>query len=402
MKKALVLGAALAVLGGGPGFSLDFGGVLSQTVELGKTGSGGDGAASRYGARMIPWASAPLPNDMFLYLSAFFTGEYESDRGWTLVPEPDRFEITWRPRPNIFLEAGRFEYADPLGIVASGLFDGAELSLGLGQSRLSLGAFYTGLLYKKTANIIMSGGDALDYGDEDRYWAPGRAFFSARYTLPALISWKDTLSAGIIGQFDLRDGAGLHTQYLMAQYLISPLDRLMVNAGGVLGFAEGEGAGLAISYALSLEGGWYPPVPVEGELSLRLRYASGLPDRGDTLGPFRPITGASQSEFLDAPLSGLLAASAILNLRPLEECFLTQETKLLGRTDLAALSSEGLDPGSGSRLLGLELLIGLAWTPLSDLGLNLAGGVFLPLPGSAFFPDTPAKWKVSLGLTLSF
>jgi hypothetical protein len=403
-KKIPFFCLILISLAAGGAYSQDFGGVLSYTMELENLSADGAHIDFRSTPKISPWASIPLPNNLFLSLSASFSAVYETDQDWAHIPEVDRLELTWQPRPGIFVEAGRFEYADPLGIVASGSFDGAAVSLGIEKKRLSLGAFYTGLLYKKTANITMTGYDAFDYGDADAYWAPPRAFFSALYAMPGLFSWKDTLSVGFIGQFDFRDGenAKLHTQYLMAQYLISPLNALTLNAGGVFGFSEQEGADPRVNYAFTFQADWFLPTKMDDLFSLRLRYASGLADSSQAQGPFTPITTVSQSSIFSAPLSGLFAASMILTLRPLEQLSIVKETNILMRTDLATFSAEGLDPNSDSHMLGMELFFNVIWAPFSDLGLTLGGGFFLPFPNSAFVDDAPAKWLVSLGLIVSF
>ncbi|MDR1278374.1 MAG: hypothetical protein LBK02_06460 [Treponema sp.] len=398
-KKPLFLGLFLIFLVRSALFSLDFGGILSQNLKPENSSAQGDHVDVAYSAKISPWASLVLPNNLFLYLSVSFSAKYELEK-WKPVFEADRFEITWNPRSDIFAEAGRFRYTDPLGIVADGLFDGAAVSLSLGESLLSLKAFYTGLLYKKTANIMMSRRDALDYADAAWYWAPPRTFISAVYTIPGLISWRDTLTAGFIGQFDLRDGDRLHTQYLTLQYLISPLDVLSFNLGGVFGLAQEEGADPAYNYALSLRGDWSLPTRMDDQFSLRLRYASGLGDGAQ--GAFTPISNISQSSVFSADFSGLMALSWIFTLRPLEDLSIVKESSFLMRTDLATFTAEGLDPLSESHLLGLELYLSLIWTPFSDLGLSAGGGVFFPLPESAFYSDTPPKWNVSLGVILSF
>ncbi|MDR2258679.1 MAG: hypothetical protein LBE14_05975 [Treponema sp.] len=401
-KTPLFLCCILLFFIAGALFSLDYGGVVSQDLKLENSGLDKSNVDTGYGLKLTPWASLVLPNNLFLYLSASFTGQYELEE-WKPLFEADRFELTWRPRPNIFAEAGRFFYSDPLEIVAAGLFDGAAVSLGLGDNRLSLGAFYTGLLYKKTANIIMTSRDALDYAEADYYWAPPRFFMSALYTKPGFISWRDTLTAGLIVQFDLRneEDAKLHTQYAMVQYLWNPLDTLTFNLGGVFGLTH-AGGGREYNYALTLKGDWALPTKMNDQFSLRFRYASGLADNNDAQGPFTPITTVSQSGVFSAGFSGLMALSGVFTLRPLEELSIVKETNFLMRTDLATFTAEGLDPGSESHLLGLEIVLSLIWTPLSDVGLTAGGGVFLPLPESAFYSDTPPKWKISLGAILSF
>jgi hypothetical protein len=249
----------------------------------------------------------------------------------------------------------------------------------------------------------MTAADAFDYADTDRYWAPSRAVFSAAYTFPGLFSWKDTLAAAFIGQVDFRKekDSRLHSQYGILQYLISPLDSLHLDAGGVLELSQRGGEG-AFGYLLSLKGDWDLPTKMKDQFTLRFRHASGLGDAGGSQGAFDPITAISQSSVFNAKLSGLMALSMIFTLSPLEELSIVKETTFLARTDLATFSAEGIDPGSDSHLLGLEMFVSLVWVPVSDLGFTFGGGFFLPLPESAFYKDTPPKWKVSLGLVFSF
>jgi hypothetical protein len=402
MKKSLCLWFILIFIAGGL-FALDFGGIVSQNLKPENSSANTNNTDISYGLRLTPWASLVLPENLFLYLSASMSGKYELEE-WKPIFEVERFELTWQPRSNIFAEAGRFAYTDPSGLVASGLFDGAAASLGLGGKRLSLGAYYTGLLYKKTADITMTNRDILDYIKKDHYWAPPRFFLSTVYTIPGLINWRDTFTAGLIAQFDLRreEHTRLHTQYGIVQYLLNPLDALTLRVGGIFGLAQKAGADLVYNYALSLQGDAILPFPMVNQFSLRLRYASGLADNTKAQGAFTPITTISQSGVFSAAFSGLMAVSGVFTCRPLEELSLAGETNFLMRTDLATFTAEGLDPGSKSHVLGLELCLSAIWAPFSDLGLTAGGGIFFPLPGSAFQHDAPPKWNVSLGMMVSF
>jgi hypothetical protein len=224
---------------------------------------------------------------------------------------------------------------------------------------------------------------------------------SALYTWPGLFSWRDSLRAGFIGQFDGRKdrAAQFHTQYLLVNYQISPLDVLFFDLGGIFGFSQNGPDDSRITYALSLTGNCSPPTKMNDQMSLRLRYGSGR--GGDAVGAFAPVTGVSQSSVLSAKLSGLMALSAIYTSRFLEEFSLVKETTFLVRTDRTSFFARGLDPDSESPLLGLELFFKLVWAPFSDLSLNAGGGFFMPLPDSAFFNTTP-HWKISAGLVFSF
>jgi hypothetical protein len=152
------------LLSGIPAFAADFGIILGTESahhdNLKTEGSSLNATAS-------PWVSAVLGETSDLYVSGKMTfilyGENEEPPE-SYFFELERTEMNLRPAPGIFLTLGRQRFEDGAGLVASGLFDGAAGSVKLGMSRFSLGAYYTGLLYKETAQIIMTGGDLERYG----------------------------------------------------------------------------------------------------------------------------------------------------------------------------------------------------------------------------------------------
>jgi hypothetical protein len=138
-------------------------------------------------ATAAPWLSAVFTEKISLYISGKLTFEYEEKgepRGCYFF-EVERTELNLRPAPGLYLGLGRRRFQDPAGLIASGLFDGAGGSVNLGVGRFSLGAYYTGLLYKETAKIILTSGDL------ERYKKPldsaGLAgYFASRRVLLAL------------------------------------------------------------------------------------------------------------------------------------------------------------------------------------------------------------------------
>jgi hypothetical protein len=78
-------------------------------------------------------------------------------------------------------EFGRMMYADPLGYIANGLFDGVKFTFYTDAGNFSAEAWNTGLLYKKCVKIEMTDDEwivnntPLDYGNfMDSYFAPRR------------------------------------------------------------------------------------------------------------------------------------------------------------------------------------------------------------------------------------
>ena len=150
----VILFCAIAVTA----FAADFGLILGTEREYTDDLSP-DGFSLRSTAR--PWVSVIFTETINLYLSGKMTFEYEEkeEPPQSYLFEPERTELTLRPASALYLSLGRQNFRDPAGLIVSGLLDGAAFSLKLGPSRLSLGAWYTGLLYKETAKILLTPGD---------------------------------------------------------------------------------------------------------------------------------------------------------------------------------------------------------------------------------------------------
>ena len=119
------------------------------------------------------------------------------------------------------------------------------------------------------------------------------------------------------------------------------------------------------------------------------RYSSA---KGDTFSAFLPINTITQGHILRPKLSGI----AIFNLE-----YTVRLHPILSFSFIPAYyintASQGYNIfGNQERLLGAEFYGSLAWVPLSDVMINLSGGIFMP---SA--PETKNLWQAGLGLILS-
>ncbi|MDR1932651.1 MAG: hypothetical protein LBQ57_07520, partial [Spirochaetales bacterium] len=261
-----------------------------------------------------PWVSASPHESLDLYFSAGLSLRYEYEE-WKALPELYRFMLAWRPLPRLALETGRVRFSDPNGIVAAGLFDGLAVSYELGGSRLSAGGYYTGFLYKDTADIYMSASDIADYQkpfDWDNaaatYFASRRALASISWEAPALAGSPHGLYLNGLAQFDLNgEEDRLHTQYLSLRFLFSPLPAFGINAGAVLGLAEQAETDTKTSLALLLDADWYLPTAWQDMVSLGFRWGSGAANgENGGMGPFLPVSSISQGNVLNSGLSGLM------------------------------------------------------------------------------------------------
>jgi hypothetical protein len=394
MKRLPLFGAALFLLFcSGPLFGADFGAALGANPEWQGAGAEIDGV---YSFGLDPWFSASPHEKLDLYFSAGLSLRYE-DEEWTLLPELGRFMLAAQILPRLGLELGRIRFGDPNGLVATGLFDGLSLACELGGSRLSVGGYYTGFLYKGSADIYMTLSDTLEYQKPfdwenavATYFASRRVLASLTWEAPALGGSPHGLYVNGLAQFDLNGKEdSLHSQYLSARFRLSPLTALSLSAGGVLSLVEqGEGA-METGLALVFNADWSLPTAIQDLASLGCSWGSG----GDSFGLdlFRPLSSVGRGKILSLDLAGSMVVRVTYTLRPYETLSLALEGRYFF-----------LDKGTDRGALGGELYGSAQWAPVSDLTLTAGGGAFFPGTGTILPSDAALQWLASAGLRVSF
>jgi hypothetical protein len=405
-KKICLLGITLFFCAAAS-FALDFGFTLRQTPEL--SGAGRD-TDLVYTGEIGPWVSASLHENLDVYFSGSLAVKYESEK-WKLIPEISRFMLSWRPLPVLGIDAGRIRFTDSHSVLAAGLFDGLSGVYEAGSARLTLGAYYTGFLYKNRANIFMNAGDTadyvkeLDYNDfEDTYFASRRLLAALGWEAPALGGSPHGLAFQGLAQFDLngRDEK-IHTQYLSLRFLFSPVPVFDLSLGGIAGFAETTGPAESsvpeISFALPAGVSWTPPPSPRDMVTLGFRWGSGRIN--ERVGPFRPVTTLAQGNILDAGLPGLMVINGGYTLQPVDSLSLSLEGRYFLRSDTQTYTSPYLKSG-GNKALGAEAYGLITWVPVADISVTAGGGAFFPDAGNALDSGAPVLWKAALALLLSF
>jgi hypothetical protein len=401
MKRTLFCVILVLAAGFSAGAS-DFGLVLAGTGEY-VSDTAGEGFG--FTGSVTPWFSAALGEKANLYLSgkAVFEYEYEhEDWAWPPLFELERTELNYRPVPALNLILGRQRYRDSGGMIASGLFDGFSAGLGLDRARLSLGAFYTGFLYKKTAEITMTPEDLdrymepLNYGDPDTYFA------SRRVLLPLDIEFSDlasrlSLAFTLLTQVDVNDAPALHTQYLETRFGVEALDTLRLALTGIGGLAENEGKDPKGHFAAAFGADWDVPGSLADMLSAEFRWGGGAVN--DRVGSFTPVSGVAQGTVFSPALEALMDLRAAYTARPLDVLSFSLETVFFWRTDVETFTDTELDGASNDRFLGTELYGSLILAPQSALRLTAGAGAFFP--GGAFVKDAGVRWNINTGVIFS-
>jgi hypothetical protein len=393
IKKA-VLVFILFTLCAGFVFSLDFGLLLDQNIEA-------ENKYFSYTPAFIPWFSWYDGQGMSLYLSGIFSLKYNNyDSGISdndglrkpyILPELSRFSFTWQSG-QISIEAGRVEYADALGQTASGLFDGLRFQTSTPIGSLSVGAFYTGLLYKETAKILMTANDAAEYAKPvesfNDYFASKRLFVFGRLDIPFLE--YHNLFFEVLAQFDLNgNDEKLHSQYAQAALEYFLKNNMKISGGFVFETMEnGDGDFTAAFGALAV---FETDMPgsLNDSLKITAKFSSG--PMGEFAG-FTPLSSITQGMIFPGTFSGIWLVKVNYAVRILPSLFAETNISLFGRTYNEA--------GSDGSLYGGEIWASLAWQPLEDLRVTLGGGVLIP--GNAYPAGTDTMWKINAGLLLSF
>jgi hypothetical protein len=303
------------------------------------------------------------------------------------------------------LNAGRIPYADPLGFIASGLFDGVKVTHNASVGTFNAGVWYTGLLYKQNVNITMTPDElalydtSVDYDHfADTYFAPRRLLASVDWDHPSVMRHLQ-LKAAVSMQVDLSDrDEKYHSQYITIK-ASAPVNHFMFELGGSLEMAEYVPGDFNVAFAV--DGGifWNLPTTFNSRLSLTGRYASGQSE--GTGGAFIPVTHKFYGTVLKARLPGMSIYALDFTARIARPLGAGLSAAYFIRTDWGTYTAYPVDiTENDGYFLGPELSAKLVWSPFSDVQFNVGGGVFLPALGDAG-PDRKSQWRVELSAIIA-
>ncbi|MCL2720325.1 MAG: hypothetical protein FWD47_03180 [Treponema sp.] len=376
--------------------SLDLGILFTQnTTAYGNFADGDQNLDYKLG--ITPRASFILSDIGFLYVSAGFTLWYDEE--FYVLPELLRTELSFR-FGRWGLNFGRFVYTDPLGFVTDSLLDGFQITHTSGFGRLSLGAWFTGMLYKNNAQIIMTESDKtlfelpIDINNfADTYFAPYRAVASINWEHPS-VGGIIQLNTSLVGQFDLNTDKDerLHSQYFILKIGI-PINTFSIILGGSFGLTQVPGN---MDYIYAGELGLFKTFPDKNAvLSFTARHASGG-ESGDSFGAFIPITAVYYGQIFKSKITGLTTFAIDYQTRISNIFGASFNVSYFARNDLSPVESNIVAPSeAGKHLLGAEIYTSLIFSPFSDLQFILGAGVFVPMLGNNW-SDAGSVWRVDL------
>ncbi|MDR0463965.1 MAG: hypothetical protein LBG94_02480 [Treponema sp.] len=385
--------------------ALDFGLVIEQNADYAAQDIKFAEPGLEYSGVVIPRVSGFLGANGEFYISAAFNYSMEALKEFNFFTAPDllRTEAVMRFGANE-LSIGRMYYRDPMGIIAEGLFDGAQLSYDTREGTFSIGCWYTGLQYKTRAAIYMTENEyksyhnKLDYSSfTDSYFAPKRLLSHLGWQRPSAGGIFD-INLAIIEQLDI-SGSGLHSRYITAKTAVQ-LKQIILTVGGCLELIDNRGD---VSAAFAGNAGitWILPTRNEQHILMRGIYSSGT-DTDNSISAFLPLTTIPQGDLLNAKLSGLSALSFNYLARFGKTFASDLSAQYFIRSDTQSYSGYPLigEKDSEGMLLGAEFYLRFIWSVSTGIQINFGAGAFLPSLGNAA-PDADMLIRAHLKAVIS-
>jgi hypothetical protein len=341
---------------------------------------------------------------------------------------------------------GRAVYSDFTGLVLINKADGFSLQFDYPYLSVGLSFAYTGLLFKGSSSIAMSIADVNDvsYGDT-AFLAPPRMLAILRLSVPSLYGQEINLSA--IVQQDMREtaidpnptgrdtivsagsttydptrGGPLNTQYLglgVKGPIFGSLYYDVYSYGEAIQQLVYTDGAYETAYSFGLLAGagarYFIPTALSSVIGAKFIYVSGDPSslsifEGNVhqFSNFIPISRPSFSYVFSPQLTNIMVAEASYSLKPLS--FLGADmarnfdtlvkADVYFRSTIGAISEPAVPAGNTQPYLGTEADLTMNFRPLSDVGVSLWGGAFLP--GAAFGTAAPLQYKAGIDVSLAF
>ena len=413
MKKYLFI-ALIFLLPFAAVSAAEFSLLTSQYFAAEKQGENDTGF--EYQANILPGFAHIFNESCDVYLSAGITLGWKEEFKWT--PELLRTEFSWQ-NSSMSFRLGRINYSDPLGLIASGLFDGLQFSHSSIAGTFSIGAWYTGFLYKKTSYIVMNERDLVSFNVPFNPEKFSDTYFASRRLLASLDWWHPSIAglfqlrAAVTAQFDLPNAEkNSKTEKYNSQYYtvkaVIPVKNIDIELGGSVETSQYTASDAKVNAALAGIANVFFKIPTKfsSSISLTSRFATGSKEK---IKAFTPITNRFYGDIhkMRMPGSSLLGLSYTARFTPEfgmsfgASHFLRHDnTSYLGypfKTDENNVIKKEYKNG---RSIGTEFTTRLVWSPFTDLQFNLGGGVFLPVLGNAAAKEKPL-WVAELTLVFA-
>jgi hypothetical protein len=358
----------------------------------------------------LPYVLFYIGDNAEMYMSVRFSLGRDKigqeGKNFYYLPEITRTELSLR-KGNWGINAGRIYQADPLGFVATGLFDGIRFTHISADGNISIGTYYTGLLYKKSANVAMTAEEQAHYNEPldytigniyYSYFAPRHVLLSFDYEHPSFLE-KAQIKAAITEQMDFSGREEkYHSQYFTLKASV-PYKSFTFDFGTSFEMALSVlGGNVDYSNAFAFDSGiyWMVPTKFPSRLSFIWRYGGQI-DKG----VFIPVTNKFYGNVLKARLPGISVFSLDYATQIIQGLRTNLSLMYFARNDLLTYTGYPVNiQNNEGKALGPEFFTRVIWNPFSDLQLNFGGGVFLPYFGNVN-REAKNRWYVEISVAFS-
>ncbi|MDA3812519.1 MAG: hypothetical protein PF518_19550 [Spirochaetaceae bacterium] len=420
MKRKITIILSIIFISTVPLFSVgfDWGGALQNTTDF------------KYSEAENLWSPTQVDSLslwMELNVSPLFnmkaSGGYRfmySDETVSHIPEFGAF-YAYGGNKQISYKAGRFAMKDNNNRLFSTIFDGASFGYKNELFKISSGVGFTGLVFSDNSSVTMT---SLDYqAVEDNALLASPRLFEYAETSLFILPGDGQLNIALLAQQDMRASSSLssqegllHTFYLnvgvkgrlgslffynlygtgeLGTYNMSADDRQLLLIAGA--------GGLRIDLPL--------PLPLKPLISVDLYISSG-DDWGRTdhngsfieaekeyLYQYTPFTLQNKGYVYSVGTGNLMYGDVNISITPASFLSVTLGSLTMFRPVDGPVATIPVTEGDSGAFLGEELTLAVNLRPLSDLGFQIKGGMFIP--NSPVVSDG-MQYKISAFMSLSF
>ncbi|MEM5948742.1 hypothetical protein WKV44_09325 [Spirochaetia bacterium 38H-sp] len=322
------------------------------------------------------------------------------------------------------INAGRTSFSEFSGKVFAHKGDGLYTEWGSGIFGISAFATYTGLLQLPSSSIVMSNSDYYDVTNNDNpIWGPfasprlveGLAVklneFAARQSLVISGLFQQDLRA----DSNLHEGTRVNTQYAGIG-ISGPLNPKATLSYSLYGY--GNMGQYGNNTIIAFMGGGnitlLMPEILGSSISLEGVYSSGDKDsvavyEGNTTGydtAFLPVSKTYPGFVYTPALINIFYVGSYITIKPfsgseiktLDNIMLMLRPVGIFRSTTGAISSGTLKSSNNGLYLGTEVDMSIIARLLSDLGLSISGGMFMP---SGVFEDNSIQTLITASLSIT-
>ncbi len=406
----------------------DWGGTLQTYVD----GSNVPGRELTVGFAAGFWTETDFSKLAVLNFSGGYGFQYDKGQFFH-VPDLSLLSISGRG-PGWSYKAGRFTLRDQRGTLFNALLDGAEYTNTGEQVEHTAGIGFTGFAFKRTSRVIMTAADQRAFDNASTFsFASPRLGAYYEFTADFLVAAggtdpKDqTLNVAVLGELDLRSDEAViaddpNSSKLHSGFLQIGMDGRMsrsfdYSVNGI--FQAGANVIPNDNRTLLLLGGlaeasvtWAPGGSLAPTIIGEFLYSSGDPwtqrsdwegtlfGSGSSLHQYTAFTTRTVGYVYGSRVGNLAYARLGGSLRPSNVISLLLDNYVLFRAVDGPVNEMPIDSASGSDLfLGNEIVLTVDLRPLSDVGLQLVGGIFIA--NGQLIPDA-VQYRFGASLSMSY